>query len=110
MANEAAMSTAWIQRNPVGAPTPTAPPDQARVSFQMASPNLGQITQVHTPTPTRNDDQPRDNTMVDEYPSAPPPAGPPHSRHRPRTATLHPRTVSTKRFRSSSGTSVTQTS
>ncbi|WKU02905.1 hypothetical protein [Micromonospora sp. HUAS LYJ1] len=84
------MSTAWIQRNPVGAPTPTAPPDQARVSFQMATPNLGQITQVHTPTPTRNNDQPRDRTMVDEYPSARAYRDSPLPPRSPETATPRP--------------------
>jgi hypothetical protein len=71
MASDAAMSSACAQRKPVGAPSPTVPVDQARGSFQMATANLGQMTQVHTPTATRKTDQPRDNTMVSEYASGP---------------------------------------
>ncbi|MEU1606827.1 hypothetical protein ABZ428_26440 [Micromonospora matsumotoense] len=73
MTSEAAISSRWIQKKPVGAPSPTTPPAQARASFQMASPNLGQMAQVHTPTPIRNNDQPRDSTMVAKYSSAPGP-------------------------------------
>ncbi|MBQ1043906.1 hypothetical protein KBX35_22545 [Micromonospora sp. C32] len=73
MARDAAMSSACTQRKPVGLPSATTPEDQARSSFQMAIANLGQIAQVHTPTATRNSDQPRDNTMVGQYASAPSP-------------------------------------
>nr|ACN38335.1 hypothetical protein [Micromonospora inyonensis] len=88
MVRDAAMSSAWIQRNPVPSPSPTVPDDHARESFQMATANLGQIAQVQNPTPTRNNDHPRDNTMADEYASAavtpalitpaPPPRAPGH--------------------------------
>jgi hypothetical protein len=49
MASEAAISTACTHRNAVGDPL-----WNDRSSSQMASPNRGQMTQVHTPTPTRN--------------------------------------------------------
>nr|ACB47035.1 GntT-like protein [Micromonospora chersina] len=71
MAREAAMSRACTHRKLVGLPSPTVPADHARGSFQMATANLGQITQVQTPTPTRNSDQPRDNTMAGQYASGP---------------------------------------
>ena len=71
MASEAAISRACIQRKLVGVPSATSPADQERGSFQIATANLGQITQVHTPTAVRNSDQPRDSTMTCEYASRP---------------------------------------
>lgn len=62
-AKDAAINRAWTQRNEVGEPCPTAPVDQARGSFQIARANLGQMTHVHTPTPTRNQAHRRDNTI-----------------------------------------------
>jgi hypothetical protein len=70
MANDTAMSAACTQRNEVGEPCPTVPADHARGSSQIASANLGQITHVHTPTPTRNHAHRLDKTM---HPSIGPP-------------------------------------
>lgn len=70
MSRDAAISRAWIQRKPVAGNSPTLPVDQARGSFQMATANLGQITQVQIPTPVRKSAQPRDSTMAAEYASA----------------------------------------
>ena len=56
MTSEAAMSNACTQRNPVGEPLATSPPDHARLSSQMASAKRGQITQAQTPTKVRNTD------------------------------------------------------
>jgi|SRR5947207_11749317 len=63
-ASDTAMSTAWIQRNPLGAPRPTSRVDQARGSSQTAMANLGQMIQVQIPTPKRNAAQPRESTTV----------------------------------------------
>lgn len=63
------MSSAWIQRKLVGVPCAISPVDQARESFQMARANLGQMTQVHIPTPIRNTAQLRDTTMSSKYSS-----------------------------------------
>lgn len=52
-------------------PSPTVPDVQDRGSCQMATANLGQMTQVQTPTPTRKTAHPRDSTMAAEYASAP---------------------------------------
>lgn len=69
--NDAAMSSACTHRKPVAGQSPTFPLAHDLGSFQMATANLGQITQVHTPTPVRKTAQPRDNTMVGEYASGP---------------------------------------
>ena len=78
--SEAAISSACTQRKLVAAPTPTVPVDQERGSFQMATANLGQMTQVQTPTPSRKSDQPRDSTMGGQYASGRRTAGPPRGR------------------------------
>src|SRR6185369_1010225 len=56
IASDATISTACTQRNPVGLPDPVDGPDQARGSSQIATPNRGQMIQVHTPTRIRNPD------------------------------------------------------
>lgn len=53
------ISTAWTRRNIVGVDCPISP-DQARWSYQIASANRGQISQLKAPAATRNNDQFRD--------------------------------------------------
>lgn len=70
MTSEAAISNACTHRKLVAGHSPTTPCDQDLGSFQIATAKRGQITQVHTPTPTRNNDHPRVNTMGSEYATA----------------------------------------
>jgi hypothetical protein len=67
IARDAAISTAWTQRNDVGIPF-----ENDRSSAQIAKANRGQISHVQTPTAIRNAAQRRDTTtaQVCAHPSA----------------------------------------
>ena len=55
----------------MAAPSATVPDAQDRGSCQMATANLGQITQVQIADPDQEEAHPRDSTMAAEYASAP---------------------------------------
>ncbi len=75
MTSDAAMRTACTQRNDVGAPA-----RQDRSSFQIATANRGQMTQVQMPSPMRNPAQRRVSTTPGSIAAAVGPAARPRPR------------------------------